>query len=392
LATDTWSGLKVISLEAGSVLDSQPLRLLIRNEGFVADVGAMGHGLQMWLQTMWFLARTKNESTIILDEPDVYLHADLQRKLIRLLINQKRQVIVTTHSVEIMAEVDPENILIIDKKRSSSKFAASLPAVQRIIGFVGSSHNIHLARMWNSKRCLLVEGKDVSILKNLQNTLFPDSAEPFDTIPNMPIGGWGGWNYALGSSMLIENSVGKNIGVYCVLDCDFHTGEEIARRYEQASEKSVLLHIWSQKEIENYVLNPTALTRFIENRVAKRTAPPTLEEVVNTLDRIAEGLKDDLFDSLSHEFLVNERAKGVHSANKRAREHVKERWISLEGKLGLVSGKEVLTQFSSWSQGEFSVQVNSQALSRTLLPHEIHKEMRMVVTAIENSEKFEKTW
>jgi hypothetical protein len=35
----------------------------------------------MWLQTIWFLTRAKDHETVILDEPDVYMHADLQRRL-----------------------------------------------------------------------------------------------------------------------------------------------------------------------------------------------------------------------------------------------------------------------------------------------------------------------
>jgi hypothetical protein len=45
-------------------------------EGYVfdgADGSQMGHGLQMWLQTMWFLARVGYAACAILDEPDVYM-------------------------------------------------------------------------------------------------------------------------------------------------------------------------------------------------------------------------------------------------------------------------------------------------------------------------------
>ena len=53
--------------------DSQPqLRLLVRNGPFVGELAAMGHGLQMWLQTIWFIVRTAGTDTVILDEPDVH--------------------------------------------------------------------------------------------------------------------------------------------------------------------------------------------------------------------------------------------------------------------------------------------------------------------------------
>jgi energy-coupling factor transporter ATP-binding protein EcfA2 len=122
---------------------------------------------------MWFLARSKDEDTVILDEPDVYMHADLQRRLIRIVRSRNPQLIVATHSIEIMAEVEPDEILVIDQGRREARFADSLPAVQRVIDQIGGVHNLNLARLSTSRKCLLLEGKDIEILKQFQNTLTP---------------------------------------------------------------------------------------------------------------------------------------------------------------------------------------------------------------------------
>lgn len=133
MAETTWPGLQVRELTGGGLLSNDLLQLMIRDEDFVAEVASMGHGLQMWLQTMWFLARSSKASTVILDEPDVYMHPDIQRRLIRYIKNRIPQIIVTTHSVEIMSEVDVDEILIIDRKQPRSRFAGTLPAVQKLI-------------------------------------------------------------------------------------------------------------------------------------------------------------------------------------------------------------------------------------------------------------------
>ena len=46
---------------------------------------------------------------MILDEPDVYMHPDLQRSLVKIVKNRFKQVIIASHSVEILSEVNPEN-------------------------------------------------------------------------------------------------------------------------------------------------------------------------------------------------------------------------------------------------------------------------------------------
>jgi predicted ATP-dependent endonuclease of OLD family len=132
----------------------------------------------MWLQTIWFLLRTVPDCTVVLDEPDVYMHPDLQRKLFRLTRGRFRQCIIATHSVEIMAEADPGDILIIDKKERRSCYAKNEPAVQLLIAQIGGIHNVHLARLWSAKKFLLVEGKDISLLKHFHSALFPDVELP----------------------------------------------------------------------------------------------------------------------------------------------------------------------------------------------------------------------
>ena len=130
ISEETWPGLEIQELRGHGRQQGTSLELMVRNDDFVAEISWMGHGLQMWLQTMWFLARCRQCSTIILDEPDVYMHADLQRRLIRFLKGRHNQVIVATHSIEIMSEVDPENILLVERDKRQAQFTTDTPEVQ----------------------------------------------------------------------------------------------------------------------------------------------------------------------------------------------------------------------------------------------------------------------
>jgi len=243
LVQKTWPNVQVKELLGQGGLPHDNLDLEIRNEGFVAEVACMGHGLQMWLQTMWFLTYSESATTIILDEPDVYMHADLQRRIIRFLKGQFDQVIITTHSIEIMSEVEPNNILVVDKDRPKSVFLNTIPGVQHLIDSIGSAHNIHLSRLWNSRKFIFIEGKDLNILKKFQEKIFPQTPTPFDIIPNMSVGGWGGWNYSVGTNKFLRNSLGEKILAYCIYDSDYHTDEEISCRYSDAAKRDIQLHI-----------------------------------------------------------------------------------------------------------------------------------------------------
>ena len=384
----TWPTLQIQELICERAYPGDPIQLNIRDEDFVAEVGAMGHGLQMWLQTMWFLARSQGAPTVILDEPDVYMHPDLQRRLIKYIKNKYPQVIVTTHSVEIMSEVDVDEILVIDKRRSRSRFAGTLPAVQKLIEHIGSVHNINLAKLWHSRRCILVEGKDLKMLSEVHNILYPESTDSLSSFPNMTIGGWGGWNYAVGSSMLLKNAGGQSIGVYCVLDSDYHTQEERENRMKDAEKAGVHLHVWSKKEIENYCLDPAVIQRTIQSRMSKQKKPPSVDDIKKKLEKIIEELKCIVFDALSTEILARDRGLGVGGANKKAREQIEKAWKSLDTKIAIVSGKEVFSRLSKWSQEEYNVSINALLVARNMKLHEIPEEFVRVVDAIEKVDGF----
>ena len=70
-----------------------------------------GFGFQVWCQMLTFILQARTSSLLIVDEPDIYLHSDLQRQLIRLLEGLGPAILLTTHSTEIVSEVEPESIL-----------------------------------------------------------------------------------------------------------------------------------------------------------------------------------------------------------------------------------------------------------------------------------------
>lgn len=385
LAELTWPGLQVRDLSLTAFDDQKVLSLLVRNDDYVTEVATMGHGLQMWLQTMWFLARVDKHATVILDEPDVYMHPDLQRRLMRHLRHRDSQVVVTTHSVEIMSEVEPEDVLVLDRRRKTA-FAGSFPAVQRVLDHVGSAHNLQLAKLWHAKRCLFVEGTDFSLMSDLFDVLFHDDRDGLAEIPHMSIGGWTEFSSALGSSLFLKNAGGESIAVYCILDSDYHTDTQIQKRHSQASSAGVRLHIWRRKEIENYLLDSRAIHRAIESRIAKRTIAPTLQEVSGELERVIAELKDEVFDGMVGEIALEDRALGPAKSNKMARERLNLLWADPTGRVGLVPGKVAFTHIARWSQEQFGVSLNPGLIARSMRADEVPHEMRQVLGSIHKGE------
>lgn len=387
LAEETWHGLSLEPVQEQVTDEGTLLSLPVRDGDFVAEVGWMGHGLQMWLQTIWFLSKTPAESTVVLDEPDVYMHPDLQRKLFRLTQGRFRQCLIATHSVEIMAEAEPDNILIIDKKQRRSRYANTEPGVQALIDQIGGIHNVHLARLWSAKKFLLVEGKDVALLKHFHAILFPDADLPLDALPSLPIGGWSGWPYAIGSSMTLKNAVGELVATYCVLDSDYHSEEEIRKRYEEAESRGVYLHVWKRKEIENFLLQPRAIRKMLTLRI-KGKEIPSVEEIRLKILAICEGERHSTEDGFASAIMAADRRLDVSTANKMARAHVEANWHPEEGRVAVTSGKTVLSELSKWSQEHFGMAFGPPAVARHMSQAELPSEVVEVLRAVETGQPF----
>lgn len=386
LARDSWPGLDIGTFS----YQDEHFSLMIRDRDFTGEASWMGHGLQVWLQMAWFLARCPPEFPIVLDEPDVYLHADLQRRLMGILKDHGAQVILTTHSVEMLAECEPADILSIDKSKSKALRVKDSNVLQVVIDSLGGIHHIQLARLASAKKYLMVEGDDADILGALYATLFPQKKDEFAAIPTFPIGGWSGLRLAGGSALLLNSAGAVNIQGYCLIDRDYRTDAELEEQRQQARNLGVLLHIWNRKEIENYLLIPSAIARTINKgaEIERRISADRVEELIV---EAVDGLRDEFFDAVATQYLNESKeakASGLSVANGKARARVDSAWRDEGSRRNAVSGKAVLRHVSRVLQEESGVSFSVVGLAREIKRDEIAEEVVKVLSSFRDGERW----
>jgi hypothetical protein len=286
-----------------------------------------------------------------------------------------------------MAESDPSGILIIDKKHKRSRYANTEPGVQVLIDQIGGIHNVHLARLWSARKFLLLEGKDLSLLRQFHLILYPNADLPLDALPMLPIGGWNGWQYAVGSTMALKNAVGDRITSYCVLDSDYHGAADILARYEDADRRGVNLHIWCRKEIENYLLQPRAIRRVLLSRI-KNSNVPSESELRDKLAEICDHERHTVEDGIASSLIQGNRKLDVITANKAARKLVEEVWAVQSNRSMIVSGKSTLAMLSEWTQQAYGTTFGAPAVARQMTASDIPDEMAEIIRSIEEGSKF----
>ena len=121
LFQQTWNGLRISEFISEDSKYDDYLSLMLMDDGFVAEASNFGHGLQMWLQIVWFLSRTSSANIVVLDEPDVYMHPEQQQKLVILLRERFQQTILSTHSRPIIDSCDEADLLRLHRNLEVSK-------------------------------------------------------------------------------------------------------------------------------------------------------------------------------------------------------------------------------------------------------------------------------
>lgn len=377
LVESTWEGLMVNPVESFFTDNGRLLQFYVRINGFEAEIGWMGHGLQMWIQTMWFISQCPNNAIVVLDEPDVYMHADLQRRLVRLIKPLFSQLIIATHSIEIIEEVSSDCIVPVDSRQKTIKPLLDHSVLQKINDVLGDSHNIDLARFFISKRFIMWEGDDAdrNILSTFQSILYPRDLYPISTFPKAYFDNWKDWWKAIKVSKLLSST---QIKFYCIMDSAFHSGGQLFALKSEAENNHINLHVWDRHEIENYAINPDVIFRFLSTNHKKGS--PDKSAIVERIDLIAESLKDEAVNAMAGEILESgEHSIDFRAAMKEAQMLMVKRW---QNRLDVISGKTLFKILSEWTQEQYGISVSASQIIPYFRDYEIPYEIKKVITTI----------
>ena len=365
LVEATWEGLKVSPIETAYVNDGQVLQFYVRVHNFEAEIAWMGHGLQMWIQTMWFVSQCSPNAIVVLDEPDVYMHADLQRRLVRLISPMFSQLVIATHSLEIIEEVTSDSIIPVDSTKKTIRPIGNETPLQFLTKHLGSTFNIDLARIFISSQFVFWDGDDNSrkILSAFQSVLYPQDLHPLINLPKAFIDGWNEWEKV---TMLADlfNSNQMNMEVFCVLNSEYHTQNEIMRLHNDANSHNINLCIWQKKEIENYAIYHNSIFRYILNNKLKGII--TEEKLDDVMHGIAKDMKDDLI-----KFSIE---KSENSMSDIFQEN--------DNSYDIISGKEFFNILSIWTQEEFDITISARQVIPYFQREEVPSEIRDVINTI----------
>ena len=171
LLQETWPGMDIERPTVDYSHEKPLLHMFCPEERIPREIFWAGFGFQVWCQMLTHLVQSGDKSLFLIDEPDIYLHSDLQRQLLDLLRNLGPDILLATHSTEIISEAETDDIVLINKKRQSSKRIKHPSELVDVFTMLGSNLNPVLTQLTKTRRVVFVEGKDFQIIAKLARKL-----------------------------------------------------------------------------------------------------------------------------------------------------------------------------------------------------------------------------
>lgn len=232
------------------------------------DLMVEGQGFLQWL-SVYALTLSPEVDVVLLDEPDAHLNAALQKDMLQSLekvaIKQKKQILMATHSPELIRLHDHEQILSVTK--DGTKYLAEPEGRVGVIAGIGSIHTPTIHSLMLNERILILEApSDLRFLQKLAKKAeyeWPKNVTPWF------------WTGTASERLKLFIQLKKeipNLKGISIRDRDNEADNGVAGdlvdkgfTHEQADFTALK---WRRRHIENYLLCKGAIARAAKKDVA----------------------------------------------------------------------------------------------------------------------------
>lgn len=348
-----------------------------------------GYGFQVWLQMLMHIMRGTKDSILVLDEPDIYLHPDLQRKLLRLGHLRFGQIFVATHSVEIINESDPGDVVAVNSNLRSGRRVLTDEDYQSLFNYIGSFENIDFSRLGRARRIVFFEGKDKRILRKFALKLGADHfANDLDTII-LQAGGFGQWRRVKKVAWTFREVLKLEVEIFALFDRDYRSQEEVDRFLAQMQENSIKTHVLFRKELENYALTKDNVIRLVQLRQRERLPESkwlSSNRIARLIDAVSNRLKGDTVSQLiGHKIKF---CQAMHdktdpgTISKQVSMATDNAWKDINQRFTLIPGKEFIAELSATLQKQKGFTITATMLIEGITKQEIAEDLVKIIFAL----------
>lgn len=334
-----------------------------------------GDGIQIWVQLLWHLFRAKDATTIVLDEPEVYLHPDLQRRLVRLLDALPAQIILASHSADVIAEAPPEGVLWVDRRLGGARRTKSQQALSALSASLGSSYNLALARSMRARLVIASDCEDLRVIRLLAKHVGATTVaneHSVSLVQLRDVRNWADTDH-LGES--IREVLPQKLPAVVLLQGGHRpktTNDEIVKRL---TAPGITIKIWCRAEIENYLLDPDTVARV------SRAAPEVLAfRIAEAFSRLREMTRAAFIS----EWVASAQEGYGRETLIKAEQLFDALWAENAHRQELVRGTQVIKDLNNWLEADGYRPISAHLLAKATRPQSLAPEVLDMLLGIDD--------
>lgn len=389
MISSTWPGMKISKPELD--IPNRKLSMFVSEERIDREVYWSGFGFQIWCQLLTHLSRSGDSSIVIIDEPEIYLHPDVQRQLLSILRGIGADILLATHSVEIMGEADPTEILLVSKGGRSAKRLKDIEGIQIALESLGSAQNVTLTHLARTKKILFVEGMgDYKSIRRFAKNLGLNDLASGNNLTAFESGGFASWEKIKSFAWGVKNTIDSKMKLFAVYDRDYYCEEEIDIILDSLKSELTHAHYHQRKEIENYLLVIPVLERVLTKQIDIRNRRSGGDEKIGKgirelLEEITSKLKVSVQSQYISKRIIFMQGRGLDTASisMDAIRVFEEIWLSIDSRMEIVPGKTTIRQLRQMVQEEYKVNLTDVQIIDEFRREEIPHDLRQLIDKLE---------
>lgn len=376
----TWPGMDILPPEL-TMRDSKAILCMFCPEHrIIREIFWAGFGFQVWCQMLTFIVQARHASLLIVDEPDIYLHADLQRQLVGILKNLGPDIIVATHSVEMMSEVESHSLLHVNKNFASARRLSQTTLLHDLTGVLGLQLNPTLAQLAKTRRVFFVDAQDFQILFHLARVLGLEILANRSDFAVIPVPGLAPEAVETLATQL-EETLGLNLLKIAVFKRGVRSeaqANDLQSSLDRFCSCAIVLPV---TDLENLLLCPDAIQRAHLQRQQQATRTSA---AIQTPPANLPALLEEVYTSIKEPTKTDWKSQEMQN-NQGPRVPFELLWADPEFRARTVSGREVLSRLNQALQGLQAPGISSSAIAKCLLPADLSPETVRVLQRLETA-------
>jgi len=373
--------------------DESFLYMFCPEDRYARELFWAGFGFQVWCQMLTFIIQARDASLLVIDEPDIYLHSDLQRQLVNILKELGPDIVIATHSTEIISEVEADSILNVNKRFRSAKRIKDTHELQKVFSVLGSNLNPTLTQLAKTRRVVFVEGKDFQIFARFARRIGLDAVANRAHFAVVPVEGFNPQKVKDFSAGM-ELTLGTKLLKIVVFDRDYRSGEEVKQITTELQKFCWHTVVLEKKEIENDLFQPEAISRAIKKKLTDRGRVATsldAADIEALLMQLSQSLKNKVQSQLVIATQQFERRRHpdhhASTVSEKAMNEFDSQWTVFDRRMSLVPGKDVLSLLNHHFQTSHHCALTTGAIVDAFPLNVVWPEISALLKKIDESER-----